>query len=260
MRVNRMAPPFFARSPAEGGAHSLWRGLKIAFVPMGAVYFYDVLTGKRPIPNGHSVGSATAGACGPAVRFVNAGLFADPFTIDIPRQAPYSVFSFLVRHDSSASLQALFGGGALSVGGWTFELNYGAGQIGQTRWGIADEATTTLGAVPIGTPSAVAMSHDGSTARFMLNGKFESVASGQPVSVAPTARIACASNSGGSQILPVQDASIHVLYCWNRPVADHEFLRLWMDPWAPVRPSRGLSFAGVAGAASTARSFAAMIG
>ena len=260
MRVNRMAPPFFARSPADE-SKAFWRGLRIAFVARGGAYF-DVVNGKRTTTATGSGWSGTATANGYAVRNVNNGFYADNHDRVIPTAPPLSVFSFLVRHDSSSAVQALFGSGQLGGGGWSLELNYTAGQIGLTRWTVADHPTTTLGAVPIGTASAIAMSYDASTARFMLNGKFENVSVGNTAGTIRAPRIGCAADGGGSAINLVQDTSIHLVYCWDRLLADHEMLRLWMDPWVPVRPSRGMYLgAGAGGGGGTgARSFAAMIG
>jgi hypothetical protein len=175
---------------------------------------------------GEANGPASNTAAGAGVHFGLA-----PF---MPTAAPISAFSFLVRRDSSATIQSLVGNGAASAGGWTFQLNYGAGQIGLTRWGIADNASTTLGAVPNtgGASSCVAMSLDGSNVRFFLNGRFQTVASGS-LNAPSSNNLGVGRNNGSLQALV--NTSIHVVYVWARTLSDNDMLALYQDPWLPLR-------------------------
>jgi hypothetical protein len=180
-------------------------------------------------------------ASGPALWSVNAGMNFD--NSPLPTAVPFSCFSFLVNRGTTA-LQSLVGLTTTGTSSWTFQLSYGSGQLGLTRWGIADNPTVALGAVPTGgAASCVGMSLDGTTARFFLNGRFENVASGA-VNV-PTGTIG---NSAFHTLLgsAIVDAGVHVLYVWNRVVTDAEFLQLMQDPWALVRPVE-LPFALVGG-------------
>jgi hypothetical protein len=148
----------------------------------------------------------------------------------IPDAVPFSVFAFLVRRGSNNGLQDIVRSVGDTGSGWTFQLSYGSGQLGLTRWGIADNITTTLGAVPSGgAQNAIGLTLDGTTARFFLNGRFENVASGS-VNLP----------SGGATVPQVGntlfDVSLHVVYLWNRVLSDGEMLRLQQDPFAPIRP------------------------
>lgn len=258
-----MAPPRFARNGGEAAndAKHWWRGLRMAVVPMpggissgGKASGRELVHGFTPtVQGGVALG---AEANGPVLRCVNAGLgFATTATIIakmIPTAAPFSVFAFVARRDTSVAIQSLVGNGYLGNNGWTFQLNYGAGEIGLTRWGIADNKSTTLGAVPNtgGQASAVGMALDGSNVRFFLNGAFQTVTSGSvnaPTSSGTGYQVGV--NSIGNA--PLVNTSVHVLYVWNRVLSDEEMLALWRDPWAPLRPDDVSPFVTVAAGSAT---------
>lgn len=257
--TNRMAPPRYATSERETprGAASLWRSLRFAFVPEGgsgtAPGSAREIVRATPVnanylqrvsePNGPAINSAPG----------NGFEIVSPATY-IPQNGALSVVAFLVRRDSSTSIQSIAGTGAAGLNGWSFQLNYGAGQIGLTRWGIADNPSTTLGAVPNDgrTASVVALAYDGSNARFMLNGRFQTIASGGITSNSQT-RFQVARNLSG--LASLLDTSLHVVYVWARTLSDGELLLLNRDPWAPLRPNVRRSYAAVAAAPNTARVF-----
>lgn len=172
--------------------------------------------------------------------------------------ADFSVFSFLCRRDASATFQALIGNGFTGSGGWTFQLNYTSGRIGLTRWGVGDDhTTTTLGAVPNDgfVTSGVGVSYKaGGPARFFLNGVFEQLTSGAMSGAGIGDFVIGRTSSGG-----LQSCSIHVIYMWNRPLADGEFHRLYRDPFGPIRPAQRWMLAGPA-PTSLRRRHAAIIG
>jgi hypothetical protein len=151
----------------------------------------------------------------------------------MPTAIPLSAFVFVARHDNSdATLQSLIGNGASGFNGWTLQLNYGAQQIGLTRWGLADNPSTALGAVPKHVASGVGLSLAGTTARFFLNGRFQDIASGAVNGTLSSAKTIGANISNAA---PCQNASIYVAYAWSRAVSDGEMMALWADPWLPVR-------------------------
>jgi hypothetical protein len=160
--------------------------------------------------------------------------------------ADFSVFSYLIRYDSSATLQALIGNGFSGSGGWTFQLNYTTGRIGLTRFGVADDATTAaLGTVPNDglTPSTIGVAYKaGGPARFFLNGLFEQLASGNMTGAGIGDFVIGRTSSGG-----LQSAAIYVIYMWNRALADGEFLSLQRDPFGPIRPAERWMTAGAGG-------------
>lgn len=171
----------------------------------------------------------------------------------LPSSAPLSVFGFLANRGSSAT-QAFVSGKGLSSLGWTFQMSYAVntGRLGLTRWGVADEPTTGLTVPSGGAHSAIGLAHNGTTARFFLNGKFENVASGAISTGGNPENIAFWYNGGSA----LENADVYVIYVWSRVVTDAEFLWLMQDPWACVRPME-LPYALTGGAAATSgrRSF-----
>lgn len=250
-RVNRTAPLRFALGAADvdPSALPLWRGLMGAFVPVaGLGLMYDVVTRLRSdSPPSTTLRPGRSEASGRALGLVGTGILNGTNGaqgLRVPQTGPFSVFAFLVRRDASATHQQLFGNGEPGKG-WNLKLNHTGGQIGMIRWGIADYPTTTLGAVPTAVPVAVSLSFDGTNARFMLNGKFQTLAiGGNPT--APTNKWA---NIGlaATATEPLQNASIHCVYCWSRLLADAEALRLMRDPWFPVRPAQRWMIQGAGG-------------
>lgn len=235
---SRRAPPWFHNKPTLR-SQDLWRGLVQALVPVPA----DANSGATGVRTGrelvqgwsNSFGAAAnvqGEACGPAIRTVNSGIAV---ASKMPHGPPLSCFAFLVNRDTNISnIQAIVGDKQGGAGGaWTFQLSYGSGQLGLTRWGIADNATTVLGAVPVGgAHSVVGLAWSSTNARFFLNGRFENVASG-----------AANGNTAGLSGYFMRDssngctnASFYVVYVWERLLSDGEFLRLMQDPWALVRP------------------------
>jgi hypothetical protein len=228
---SRIAPAHFVLGGLR--SQSLRRGIVWAVVPMLAddinsgVWTF-VRCGRelvRGVSNGVAGGVVLGGeACGIALKSVGAGLgFAGS---PLPAQPPLSVFSFLVNRGVGNNIETLVG----NNGGWTFQFSYGSRQLGLTRWGIADHPTTTLGAVPNGgVQNCVGLAHDGTTARFFLNGRFENIAAG-----------GYGAGTGTDMLhrglaAPVENVSVHVLYVWNRVVSDGEFFTLMQDPWSLVR-------------------------
>jgi hypothetical protein len=232
-----MAPARFAGRARDAGADAqrFWRELRYVIVPAGGG---GTLNGMRELLRGlyPTAGSATyrGEANGPSSNCAaSGGSFSNSYPL--PTTAPISVFSFLVRRDSSATIQHLIGNGALSAGGWSFQLNYGSGQIGLTRWNSGDTVSTTLGAVPNtgGQASCVAFSYDGTNCRFFLNGRYQTVASGSLV--APSNNVISVGRNVSS-LNALVNTSIHVIYVWARTLSDGEMLALYRDPWAPIRP------------------------
>jgi hypothetical protein len=176
------------------------------------------------------------------------GAGGDP---SMPHQAPFSVFVYLYARDLSGN-QAIVGdhgGGFLN--GWTFRLVQGSGQLGFTRWGIADEPSSLNPTA--NAHNAIGISHDGTTNRFFLNGQFQNVSSGQPSAGAGPCTMM------GDQATWVLDSSIYVAYVWARTLSDEEFTLLYQDPWLLVRPPDFVWSAAVAaaggGGGSTRRVF-----
>jgi hypothetical protein len=172
-------------------------------------------------------------ASGPALHSAGAAVQFHGSTL--PQTAPFSCFGFIVNRAAPGGIEALIG--AAGFGGWTFQIAYGSGQMGFTRWGFGDDVTTALGAVPTGgAASCVGMTYDGSTVRFFLNGRFESKASGTISGTGgpPSGNQLCANGQSGNA---TSDCSVHVAHVWNRVVTDAEFLVLNQDPWAIVRPA-----------------------
>lgn len=147
----------------------------------------------------------------------------------IPTAPPLTIFALIVNRSDNAGLRHIVRSVGDTGSSWTFQMNYFSGQIGLTRWGIADQQSTTLGAVPNGgAVSSLGMTHDGTTVRFMLNGRFQSLASGG---------FNAASGAVLSQFMTDADnVALHVVYLWTRALTDAEMLLLDRDPWAPIRP------------------------
>lgn len=245
-----MAPPRFARNAGQATqeAKSLWRGLRAAIVPMragiagsGSAIGYELVNGLSPTVQGGLIlrGEANGpsmNSTGEALGFSTTAATVAKF---IPNAVPFSVFAFVVNRGSTTG-QSLIGNGYLGNGGWTFQLAYpsGTGNIGLTRWGIADNPTTTLGAVPTaGAASCMGVTLDGTTARFFLNGRFENVASGS-VNTPSSTGLGYQVGANSNGVAPLTDCSIHVIYVWNRVVSDSEMMRLYQDPWLPLRMQR----------------------
>lgn len=239
--MRRFVPAHFARDVGSVAteAERFWRALRFAVVPSGGGGILggtvELLHQGQPTAGyatlkGEAHGPAANTAAGAGVHFLNIGSY-------MPTTAPFSAFSFLVRRDSSAAIQSLVGNGAFAAGGWTFQLNYGSGQIGLTRWGVGDNPSTTLGAVPNtgGQASCVAMSYDGSNVRFFLNGRYQTVASGS-VNAPSNNNLGVGRNNASVQALV--NTSIHVVYVWARTLSDGEMMTLYLDPWLPIRPDQ----------------------
>lgn len=235
---SRIAPARFHSSPTARN-YNLWRGFSLALVPMAAsaTTAGTFVRCGREIVQGRSNrfagGVVLAGeACGPALKSVASGIAVDS---KMPHAPPLSCFAFLVNRDTvPGNFQAVCGDKHGGVGGaWTFQLSYGAGQLGLTRWGLGDNPSTTLGAVPVaGAHSVVGMAWDGSTARFFLNGRFQSVASGGANGSTSGETAFFMRDAGNAPT----NASFYVVYVWSRIVLDDEFLFLLQDPFALVRP------------------------
>lgn len=272
-RIGRTAPARFARGKfdVDPAAYALWRGLTLAFVPERAwrgttgpsALGYDVVSGYGAAFGG---GVTLRGeASGPAFHSVGAGagLGTTVSIIDrlIPEAAPFSGFAFVVRRDSSGSLQSMVGNGFVANGGWTWQMSYGTAngnRMGLTRWGVADEPLATMAAVDNSGlyPSCIGFTHNGSTARFFKNGTFEDRASGAPLASSTFGTGGYFFSIPSGSPTPLQNCAVHVLYLWNRLVRDAEFMTLLRDPFLPVRPAQRwmVSTAG-AGGASGARVF-----
>jgi hypothetical protein len=233
----RIAPPWFHNAPTLRN-QDLWRGLVWAVVPMASANdgtgFAFVRSGRELVrgnANTHPGGVRLAGeANGIALRSVSAGM---AFDSKLPSQVPYSCFAFLVKRSSPGSIESLISCTGSGGGGWTFQVNYGSGQLGLTRWGIADQPTTVLGAVPTLTPVCVGMSHNGTTARFFMQGRFENLASGSNAAQSGSQLNHLFHQNGSAA---TADTSVYVAYAWNRVLSDGEFFALNQDPWAVVRP------------------------
>lgn len=247
-RAGRRAPThFIARAPfADPSWHDMWRGLSQAYVPdaggtsasVGSRRLIELLHGVPTIQ-----GSTDFGTVGQATGLgllvsnnPSTGILATNSAKWGPAVgAAFSVFCYGTRIDSTAALQALIGNGFSGFGGWTLQLNYGAGQLGMTRWGVGDDASTTLGTVPNnGTPSGLGVAYAaGGPARFFLNGQFQQVASGNMTGAGIGDFVIGRTSSGG-----LRGFTIQVLYLWNRVLSDGEFRRLYADPYGPIRPRR----------------------
>lgn len=233
----RSAPHLLSRTPPTIEAAPFWRDLKYIFVPESGGVPGSVVGGIRELitdslpTSGGFLPVAERG--GRAAESTSDG--ANFTQLVAPTSGPFSVFAHLVRRDGSTNIQSLFGNGALGAGGWTFQLNYGSGEIGFTRWGIADHPSSTLGPVAndYRGASSVALAYNGTTVRLMRDDRFQSIATGGLN--APSANNASIGrNAAGSN--PLVNCAIHVLYCWTRLVDDVEFQMLDADPWLPIRP------------------------
>jgi hypothetical protein len=247
-RTNRQAPDRWANAghllaPEHQG---LWRGLVSVWVPTpNRKQMYDLAQASVQT-TGPDNGTSLGTSIGPALHaqtFSGGGLTSA--SLRFPHTAPFSVFACVFKRNSTASIESLIGDGALANNGWTFQLNYGLGEMGMTRWGLGDPKATALGAVPTFIPCGIALSYDGSTCRFFLNGKFLDVAAGSINTGALTPRI----GANGLGAAGLSATSIHIIYVWNRLLRDGEVRELWRDPWAGVRP-RG-SVHDVSGASTT---------
>lgn len=244
-RINRRAPDRFVNAPglASTDVQGLWNGLVCAVVPMvsGPMSASNTGVGRELVrglaPTLSSL-SLVGEANGVAVSRTGTGglsfgsSLAEQATF-IPTAPPLSVFAFVVNRTNNSGVRHIVRSVGHTAGSWTFQMSYGAGQIGLTRWGIADQLSTTLGAVPNnGAASSIGMSHDGASLRLMLNGRFQSLASGG---------FNVATGNVLSQFATDLDStSLHVVYLWTRALSDAEMLLLDRDPWAVVRPRRSV--------------------
>jgi len=251
----RIAPPFFSGARTAHKA-AILRACRFAMAPVKACFDSGDTVGRDLIGNigANHFGSNTSlrgEQCGPAARIVSGSMrFTTP--IQLPSQGPFSVFVFGVNRGSS-SIQALVSIGGTGVSGWGLELSYGSSQIGLTRWGLDDWPTTTLGAVPTKEPVTIGMTHNGSVARFSLNGRFESITTGNPNAYSGSAGIALGMTSTGT--LPAEDFAMHCCYLWERVLSDAEMLALTWDPWLPIRPELPMLRASITASAIARRRY-----
>jgi hypothetical protein len=235
-RINRQAPDRWANAghllaPEHQG---LWRGLVSVWVPTpNRKQMYDLAQASAQTTGPDNGSFYAGGVLGPvmhALTFSGGGLTSA--SAQFPRSGPFSIFACVVKRNSTASIESLIGDGGTASNGWTFQLNYGLGEIGLTRWGSADYKATALGAVPTLAPAGIGVVYNNSTARFFLNGRFANVSVAAITNSVLTPRIGA--NALGAA--GISATSLHIVYVWNRLLADGELQNLWRDPWAGVRP------------------------
>lgn len=237
---SRIAPPYFHNAPTLRSL-GFWRGLHWIVAPMDADG--NTVSGAfrrcgRELVKGSS--NTLAGGVvlrgernGVSLHSVAAGLTFGAASSALPTAVPFSCFAFLVNRGGTG-IQSLINASGVTGGGWTFQLSYGAGQLGITRWGIADSPTVALGAVPTGgAVSCVGLAMDGTNARFFLNGRFENVAAAS-VNAPTGGQFRNVFHRNG--LTPTDNCALHIAYVWSRVVRDNEFMELMQDPWAIVRP------------------------
>lgn len=245
--MSRIAPARFSLG-GDPRAYALRRGLVTALVPMVA----DQNTAGSYLRVGRDLAQArnnffgggvvlSGEACGPAMKSVSAGIAIQG---RMPNGPPLSVFTFMVNRDTApGNFQAICGdkhGGA--GGAWTFQLSYTGGQLGLTRWGIADGPSSLF--VPAGAAhNAIGLAWSATTARFFLNGAFSSHASGSSNGDTLGIPAFFMRDSGNAPT----NASFYVLYVWDRVLTDAEFMLLYRDPWLLVRPREVLFDGGTGG-------------
>ena len=230
-RHNRRIPDRFATRAGQAAPEfrHLWRGLRFVVVPNP--HAYEVV--NNLFPDAGTQLTARGEATGRAFKVENDGGNIPLSTSQVPTSVNFTMFGFVVRRDSSSSIQSLGGWG----NGWTVQQNYGAGQIGVTIWGAQDLAVGGIGTVPNdGTASTIAVSSRDlgggiSQGLFMLNGRFHSQAHFSPGVTGSTLYIGRNAFSGA----PLLDTSVHCLYFWERALSESELVLLHQDPFAPIR-------------------------
>lgn len=234
-----MAPPRYVLGDRPEAA-ALRRNLVWAVVPFVADHglgFTWKRTGfelVRKVRNTMAGGVVVQGeACGPALYSVTAalGFFTAPNISRLPDQPPLTVFAFIVNRGSTA-IQVLFGH-RLGGSGWSMALSYGSGQLGITRWGVADHPTSGMVVPTGGAHSCVGVSWASGTARFFVNGKFENLSIASPITAAATDQLFADGQSG----FATENCACYVAYAWDRALSDAEIMRLHQDPFVLVRPS-----------------------
>lgn len=246
--AGRRAPKRWASNPGQADPSWIpwWRELRQVYVPdaggatstVGSRSMLEVVHNKRT--NQGSIGDygIEGYAAGPAMSVTGAPL-TGLFTANSAKWGPavgaaFSVFAFVLNRSTSTAFQALIGNGFTGSGGWTFQTSYNNGKLGMTRWGVGDDATTTLPVVPNDrtTPAGIGVSYRaGGPARFFQNGQFEQLTSGNMAGAGIGDFVIGRTSSGG-----LVGMGIHVIYMWNRAISDGEFLRLYADPFGPIRP------------------------
>lgn len=240
-----MAPIRYARNAGQAMEKHWWNGLKCALVPFEAG---GATTGGSPatlpyhaIDVGPKQNVATHdGGCvirhdqrGATVRHISGPGMKFP-TDTIPRVAPVTIFSHVLRRDTS-NTQICIGNGYLGGGGWTFQYVYAANtRMGLTKWGVSDHPCTTLAAIPNDgkTEASVALAWDGTTARFMMNGAFENLTVSNQTTVANDIGYGCYANFTTG----LQEMAVYCTYVWDRVLSDEMLHALRADPWRVVRP------------------------
>lgn len=238
------------------------QGLTIAMAPNQHGELQDYVWNIRPSTQDRTKITAVDKVHGRGIRFATAGALYTDLWKKLPRQPPFSVFAHIQRQSSSNSIQGLIGI-YTNGGGWTFQQSYGSGQIGVTFWGVGDVPSTALGAVPIGVPSSVGLivsskpNNDGGL--MFMDGKFDpKTYSNAGTLTGDNGYVGCYGNSTTGAM---QDTVIYCIYVWNRELRQQDFLRLWADPWLPLRYRVPTRFAPVAAAGSGAGLFIpAMLG
>lgn len=242
-------PDRWARTPGQAsrGAAHLWRGLRFIVVPDPSAH--EIVNNLFPDAGAQLVTRGEAN--GRAFQIVNDGAnFPLPTPLH-PANVSFSAFGFMVRRDTTATGQSFGSWGA----GWTFQQNYGAGQIGLTIWGIQDLPVASLGTVPNdGTASTLAVSSQDlgggiSQGLFMLNGKLYSQAHWSPGVTGSTLFV----GRNVFSTTPPLDTSYYCQYYWDRALSEAELLQLHNDPFLPVRPSRRRVAGSASGGGGSAR-------
>lgn len=242
-------PDRYARSAGQAsrGARHLWRGLRFIVVP--DPHAHEII--NNLVPDAGTQLITRGEANGRAFQIANDGAHMFLEVAQRPTVVSFSMFGYIVRRDNSNTLQSLGSCG----GDWTFQQNYGTGQIGLTIWNAGQNlAVNSLGAVPNdGTASTLAVSSQDlgggiSQGLFMLNGALYSQAHWSPAVSGGHVFVGLSVFSSAPPI----DTSVHCLYYWDRALSESELLQLHNDPYLPIRLDRRLSAAGGGGGGSSA--------
>lgn len=255
LRVNWMAPSRFAygASNVRPGIASLYRDLGFAMIPVSASADSLAPIGREVIgPTSANSNSGTEAlvseACGPAIKFPQWARFDTPRTLTTN---PFSAFAFIVPRASGAQVVVNYGDGAGGgATGWGLQSDDGAGKLGMVLWAVA-AYSSTLASPSLNVPACIGCSYNGSSVRFFVNGRFDSVNTSTPVNY--TGKIVILSGRAGHDALFT--GSMHTAYIWKRAITDAEMLTLYRDPWAIVRSRDVWMQAGTAGGGSSARIF-----
>lgn len=227
--------------------HPINADLRFAFVPHPKGVMYELVNGVLGASTGGGTVESGGTPYGPSILHA-ADQQAFPSLVTwMPTVRPFTVFARLIKRQSDTAIQSLFGNA-----GWTFQMSYGSNNIGMTLWGVED-VPSSLPSPPADVPLSVGvvMPPTGQPLRFFQNGVTQTPGTTNGPNTNNTTVVLGANTGSGA---PLRLTNILVLYCWARALSDGELMRLYEDPYLPIRHPARRSYLG-AGASSLARTF-----